>query len=238
MYNIVVVNLVKKVIKKDRIHLYYRRKSLRALKKRLYLILPSVLLLIYGINNFLAFSLIIEDDSMEPHIKKGQRVFFSKTKLGFRWPFTRNHSTKKITPLDLHRGDILAFENPHSKPVPYLLQFFDVPLSAISLGLINLDPRQISVKRVIGLPGDTLKIIDKQIYLNQNRFDTGDKWTILYRDERIFPKSVSSRDHLEDIFIPNGYVYVLSDNWDFFNDSRIHGLVPYYKIEGIAIGNH
>lgn len=174
---------------------------------------------------------------MQPNIKRGERIQFSRLDISVRPPFTRNQPTEK-TSIDLKRGAIIAFENPNSIAVNSFLQILDIPLSIITLGMIDLAPRQISVKRTIGLPGENLKIIDKQIYLNQKRFDPGNKWRILYQDDNVFPDTVSSRDNADEIFIPNGYVYVLSDNWDYFNDSRMHGLVPFYKIEGIATDNY
>ena len=223
---------------KDRIHLYYRKKSIKNVKKRLIIALPILIFLIYIFNNFILFGVTINDGSMETTIKKGQTIFFEKTSLGFRWPFTRNHPQKQVKSFNIEIGTIIAFENPYSKSVGGFWQFLDIPLSILSLGLINLDPRQINVKRVVGLPGETLKIVDKQVYLNGKRLDTGDKWKITYKDNRVFSESISTRDNVGKLFIPSGYVYVLSDNWDIFNDSRIVGPVPFYKIEGIAIGDH
>ncbi len=223
---------------KDRIHHYYRRKSIQNLRKRLLILLPIFIFFTYSFNNFIIFGLNIADESMEDSIKQGKTLFFEKISLGFRWPFKRNHPTKYIKDINIEIGDVIAYENPYNPPVNAFWQFLDVPLSIISFGLINLDPRQINVKRVVALPGDTLKIIDKQIYLNDKRLDTGDTWKTIYKDNRVFPKSVSSRDNTDKVFIPNGYVYVLSDNWDIFNDSRIVGLISFHKIEGIAIGDY
>ena len=221
---------------KDRIYFYNRRRYINSIKKRLYQLLPILILLVFFINNQVVFQVIIKDSSMVPHFKPGSQIYFNRLSLGFRWPFKRGHPNNLNQNLKLKIGDVIAFENPYTKPKSLLRQLFDVPVSIITLGLINLDPRQISIKRVIGLPGNSLKIIDKQLYINQQRLDPGGRWIIHYEDQRVFPSSVSTRDNLEEVFVPNGYVYVLSDNWDIFNDSRTHGLVPFHKIEGIAIG--
>ena len=78
------------------------------------------------------------------------------------------------------------------------------------------------IKRVIGLPGDTVKCIDNTLYINdkvyvENYLDEGTKTT-----------------DFETEVIPEGHYYVLGDNREVSLDSRTIGLVKESQIEGKA----
>ena len=85
-------------------------------------------------------------------------------------------------------------------------------------------PRRASVpliKRVIGLPGDTVEIKSNQVYIN------GDPLMEDYLDQPTLGTMLPR-------LVPEGHVLVLGDNRRASNDSRSFGMVPYEDIIGRA----
>ncbi|RLE11512.1 signal peptidase I, partial [Candidatus Aerophobetes bacterium] len=96
---------------------------------------------------------------------------------------------------DVKRGDIIIFKFP-------------------------LDPKKDFVKRVIGLPGDTIEIRKKEVYVNKKRLIEpyavhSDNW------DTGFP-----RDEYGPVKVPPDSLFVLGDNRDSSEDSRYWGYVP------------
>ncbi|HVW85897.1 MAG TPA: signal peptidase I [Bryobacteraceae bacterium] len=87
-----------------------------------------------------------------------------------------------------------------------------------------LDPSQSYIKRVIGLPGDSVEIDDGSVYVNGNKLDepyVPDE----YRDHLSLPKEVVPVDHY----------FVLGDHRSSSNDSRVWGFVDRREIYGKAV---
>jgi signal peptidase I len=81
------------------------------------------------------------------------------------------------------------------------------------------------VKRVIGVPGDTIDIRDDKVYLNGKVLDEPYVKGVTYqRPEIAFPLKV-----------PNGKYLVLGDNREVSKDSRTFGLIERCQIEGKAV---
>ena len=82
------------------------------------------------------------------------------------------------------------------------------------------------IKRIIGLPGESIEYVDNTLYINGEIVDdvalirTGD-FTLheLYGIDKI----------------PEGYYFVMGDNRTGSSDSRMFGCIPYEKIEGKVV---
>lgn len=155
--------------------------------------------------------------SMKPTILEGDRIWVNKLAYNLNIPFT-NISIKKFA--DPKRNDIIIFDS----------KIADKRL----------------VKRVIGLPGDQISMVDNIIYLNGKSLEY--KTIQQYRDYLIVEEKLSTQTHkirLEhpvinrtvQIFphtIPKGSYLVLGDNRNNSADSRYIGLVPRKEIIGRA----
>jgi signal peptidase I len=91
------------------------------------------------------------------------------------------------------------------------------------------DPSKSFIKRVIGLPGETVTI-DKSglVYINGRALDE----PYLSPDRNRVPRTIP------EIFVKSHYYFVMGDNRDASNDSRSWGLVPEKYIYGEFIGTY
>lgn len=105
---------------------------------------------------------------------------------------------------DLHRGDVVVFDRPPGLPSG------------------PDDPKDL-IKRVIGLPGDTVVAKDGSMYVDDKRLD-----------EPYLPASAVTYNLDEPVTIPKGQVWVMGDNRTNSEDSRVFGPIDSDTIVGRA----
>lgn len=105
----------------------------------------------------------------------------------------------KLGPNNIHRGDLVVFHYPK-------------------------DPRESYIKRVVGLPGDTVQILDGDVYVNERKLDEPYVLTE-YRDH----------DSMPLLKVPPDDYFVLGDHRNSSSDSRSWGFVDRPKIYGKAV---
>jgi signal peptidase I len=129
----------------------------------------------------------------------------------------------------------------------YVMPYRDVKRGDIVAILFPEDTRQTFVKRVIGLPGDRIRLIDKQVIRNghalvepytQHVYPS----TEPYRDDfPLQPETFTTprgRDMFEhhvtngEVTVPPGALFVMGDNRDNSSDSRYWGFVPREYVVG------
>jgi signal peptidase I len=94
-------------------------------------------------------------------------------------------------------------------------------------------PDDLYVKRVIGLPGDHVKIERGQLFLNGR--ETSEPY-VLHTNNPLndfWPRQ--SMIAVEDITVPSDTVFLLGDNRDNSDDSRIWGPLPLENIVGVVV---
>lgn len=140
----------------------------------------------------------IPSGSMEPTLLVGDHILVNKFIYGIKIPFIN----KTIIPVSKpKRGDIAVFIYP-------------------------LDMKKDFIKRVIGLPGEKIEIINRNILINGNLFD--DPFGVYDRDSKENKK-------LGPIIVPANSIFVMGDNRDHSYDSRYWGVVPLELLKGKAI---
>lgn len=157
--------------------------------------------------------------SMQPTIVEGDRIFINKKAYDLRLPFSQ-YSLLKIS--DPKLNDIVIFE---SKAADKRL-----------------------VKRVIGVPGDTVTMLNNRLSINQKLADY--KLLAKHIDFTLSEEQIAGNRHLirtrvtpghsknaplenfQPVTIPAGYYLVMGDNRDNSADSRVIGLVPRKEIIG------
>jgi signal peptidase I len=109
------------------------------------------------------------------------------------------------------------------------------------------DPSQTFIKRVIGLPGDRIRIENKQVIRNGERLVEDyarslDRYVDSYRDnfpgapqvhlEKPAAEMLSRNVENGEVVVPEGALFVLGDNRDRSLDSRFFGFVPQSNVIG------
>jgi signal peptidase I len=109
----------------------------------------------------------------------------------------------------------------------YILRWGEIKRGDIIVFVFPEDPSKDFIKRVIALPGETIEIRKKKIYINGREIE--DKWGF-FSDDYVGPP----RDDFGPFQVPQGHVFVMGDNRDESNDSRFWGPVNIENIKGKA----
>ncbi|MGO9095943.1 MAG: signal peptidase I [Bryobacteraceae bacterium] len=151
----------------------------------------------------------------------------------------------------LLRGDHLLVDKLAYAPggilSKYLLPYRQVRRGDIIVFRWPGDIRQNYVKRVIGIPGDRLRIVQKQLYLNgkavqepyvRHKSAMFDWYRDYFPGEPNVQLGEAALEMLEhdvkngDLVVPDGEYFAMGDNRDNSQDSRYWGLVPRANIVG------
>jgi signal peptidase I len=179
--------------------------------------------LLVVIRTFLVQTFVITSGSMEDTLLVGDFLMVNRVALGTRLPGTLVRTPGYSEP---RRGDVLVFDPAHEE---------------------GMKP----VKRLVGMPGDTLEMRDKRLYLNGAlQEESYVKWNDPNGDDRD-PRMIWQRDHLVPgvnpatyeptrdnwgpLVVPEGFYFMLGDNRDFSLDSRYWGVIERWRIEGRAM---
>jgi len=109
---------------------------------------------------------------------------------------------------------------------------FWLPARAVRRGDVVIfrskeNPAEDIVKRCIGLPGDRLEMVAKQLYLNGERLDESE---YVVFSQPLHPR----RDNFAPLTVPEGHYFCFGDNRDNSNDSRFWGALPAHLVKGRA----
>jgi len=161
----------------------------------------------------------IPTSSMEGTLLVGDFLLVNKAVYGARIPFTDLHFAPFTEP---ERGDVIVFHPPH-------------------------EPDKNYVKRLVGVPYDTLEMRDKRLYLNGSPVYEPYARYVDRRGDAVHPdmgwqsnhliadtprRYQPTRDNWGPIVVPPGRYFVLGDNRDNSEDSRYWGFVSRDQIRG------
>lgn len=161
-------------------------------------------------NTFVAQTFYIPSESMENTLLVGDHLFVNRFIFGQE---TLGGRLPFLPSRPISRGDIVIFrsvENP----------LLDV------------------VKRCVGVPGDTIEVRAKQLFLNGNEVDESAYVQHKLPGERSAQPAVRALVHARDNFgpfqVPPDHYFVMGDNRDQSHDSRFWGALPADRIKGRA----
>ena len=172
--------------------------------------------------------------SMIPTIEIGDSIVASKFIYGAKIPFTK----KRLPPIrNPRRGDIVIFLAPYYDPPNIIIQIFTPVVYTLTLGFLNIDPQpKFYVKRCIGLSGDEVEVLNKEVYVNGELVKGW--WPEYHADPEIIPPGdslMNNRDFYGPVIIPEKSYFFMGDNRDRSNDSRFWGFVSRNEIFGKSL---
>lgn len=183
-------------------------------------------IVMFSIRSSLADWNDVPSGSMQPTILVGDRIFVNKLAYDLKVPFTTWHLTEWSNP---QRGDIVVFYSPH-------------------------DGTRL-VKRVVGLPGDTIELRNEQLIINGTPVDYTPLNTELaeqlpkaerpgsqFATEKLpghehavmAMPSLPAKRTFGPVHVPEGSYFMMGDNRDNSFDSRYFGTVERKRILGKA----
>ena len=204
-----------------------KKKIIENIKTVIYALIIALI-----IRSFLFQTFYIPSSSMEPNLLVGDRLFVSKYSYGYSrhsFPFSPNLTNKRYLSKNPERGDVVVFKTPADNRTDY-------------------------IKRLIGLPGDTLQIIDGDLYLNsqkiqRNKVETtfnincgneilntnafeeilpnGDKYIAVYNKE-------GTMLNTDKFIVPSEHYFFMGDNRDCSKDSRFLSSVGYVAFNNLV----
>jgi len=112
-----------------------------------------------------------------------------------------------------------------------IIHFSDPKRKDIVVFRYPVDESKDFIKRVIGLPGDTVQIEDKRVSVNGKLLDEP---YAVHSDNRVLPAMASPRDNMGPIVVPPASLFVMGDNRDESYDSRFWKFVKMSELKGKA----
>ena len=106
----------------------------------------------------------------------------------------------------------------------FIYRFESIQRGDVVVFWYPLDPAKSYIKRVIGLPGETVQLVDGDVIVNGRRLE-----------EPYVPSEYREQQSLGPIHIPPGEFFVLGDHRTSSNDSRVWGTVERRFIYGKAV---
>ncbi len=195
-------------------------------------VLIQALILALVVRTFLFQPFNIPSGSMMPTLLIGDYLFVSKYSYGyskFSFPMSPDIFEGRIWSGEPKRGDIVVFKYPHDTSIDY-------------------------IKRVIGLPGDKVQVIDGVVHINDEPVKREKKGVFISEDanntevpvyEETLPNGVTydtldtnpdgAGDNTPVFEVPQGHYFMMGDNRDNSADSRFDvGYVPAENLIGRA----
>ncbi len=172
-------------------------------------IVIAVILALF-IRTFVVQAFKIPTGSMENNLLIGDHLLVNK----FVFAPAASAVERTVLPIgEIHRGDVVVFKYPE-------------------------EPERDFIKRVIGLPGETLEVREKQVYIN------GSSLKEPYAHFLQPPQSGSSlhevtsfdvRERYGPVTVPADQYFMMGDNRDNSQDSRYWGFLPRDYVKGRAL---
>ncbi len=170
------------------------------------------LMLALFIRTFIVQAFKIPSSSMESNLLVGDHLLVNKLVYSPSWGWLEDRLLAKR---EVRRGHVVIFKFPD-------------------------DPERDFIKRVIGLPGETVEIRDKAVYINGEKLD--EPYTqyiepLIKREDPAYGPHEDSRDNWGPHPVPQGALFVMGDNRDNSHDSRfwVHRYLPRDQVKGRAL---
>jgi len=169
-------------------------------------IVVAVILALF-IRTFVVQAFKIPTGSMEPNLLVGDHLLVNK----FVFAPTAYPAERALLPMrEIRRGDIVVFKFPE-------------------------DPERDFIKRVIGLPGDTVELRSREVFINGQKSAEPYAHYLFPVGEGQESTSFDVRERYGPVTVPGGHYFMMGDNRDNSQDSRYWGFLPADYVKGRAL---
>ena len=172
-------------------------------------IVIAVILALF-IRTFVVQAFKIPTGSMEENLLIGDHLLVNK----FVFGPTASRPERAVLPVGtLARGDVVVFKYP-------------------------VEPDRDFIKRVIGLPGETIEVKEKKVYINGKPFEEPYVHFLAppaAQSELHEVTSFDVRERYGPVTVPANQYFVMGDNRDNSQDSRYWGFLPRDNVKGKAL---
>jgi signal peptidase I len=164
------------------------------------------------VRTFIVQAFKIPTGSMEPNLLVGDHLLVNK----LVFAPTASRAELSLLPIDeIARGDIIVFKYPE-------------------------EPERDFIKRVIGLPGETLELRNKKVFIDSKPLDEPYVHFLFPPDPEghAAPGEVTDfdvRKNYGPVTVPAGHYFMMGDNRDNSQDSRYWGFMPRDYVKGKAL---
>lgn len=195
-----------------------KKAKIKDILEWVYCIIIAVVLALL-VRYFIGTPTIVQQPSMYPTLKQGQRLILNRT-------IRTTHSVP-------NRGDIVTFEAPSTSYISAAEADLENPVAQYNYSFNNIFSKfryyvleigkDSYIKRVIGLPGEHIKIENGKVYIN------GEELQEDYLQPNVVTEDLGGP--FTDITIPENCIFVMGDNRAQSTDSRRFGCIPLEKLE-------
>lgn len=183
-----------------------------------------VIMIVFVLRSFIVEPFRIPSGSMLPTLHLGDFILVNKAAYGLRLPIVYHKVVPTGSP---ERGDVMVFRFPENPKINF-------------------------IKRVVGLPGDRIRVVGRTLYINGNKVQqqlVDDNHQTNDRRAYVSNRYLETLDDAThnilvrrggrgskgfDGVVPKGHYFVLGDNRDNSRDSRYWGFVPEENLVGRA----
>jgi signal peptidase I len=196
--------------------------------------LLAIILAVF-IRTFLYEPFNIPSGSMKPTLEIGDYLFVYKPSYGY----SRHSFPFGLAPIqegriwnggrEPKRGDVVVFKQPNNTGVNY-------------------------IKRIVGMPGETIQVIEGRLYINRRLVPRKPVGLVKIEEPNymvtmmeytetlpggikhsIYEESDSERlDNTDEYVVPEGHYFLMGDNRDNSQDSRVQSIVGYVPLENLV----
>jgi signal peptidase I len=169
-------------------------------------IVVAVILALF-IRTFVVQAFKIPTGSMEPNLLVGDHLLVNK----FVFAPAATGLERAVMPMrPVVRGDVVVFKYPE-------------------------DPERDFIKRIVGMPGETIEIKGTQVLVNGTAIAQPFAHFLLPHDPAASSHEGDPREHFGPVTVPAGHYFAMGDNRDNSQDSRYWGFLPAHFIKGRAL---
>ncbi len=169
-------------------------------------ILIAVILALFA-RTFIVQAFKIPTGSMEPNLLIGDHLLVNKFVTA---PTMFGFERALLPTREVRRGDIIVFKYPE-------------------------EPDRDFIKRVIGLPGETIELKNKKVHVNGSSIDEGYAHVLQPPSADGTPQPWDRRHTFGPVTVPEGHYFMMGDNRDNSQDSRFWGFLPASFVKGRAM---